>query len=75
MRKRYLFDDPRLGGLKNFSRFHGAMRALTFSDDPWATRPSAASDFAMAAPIPASAPFAHPTPAASGIAPILRSPK
>jgi predicted alpha/beta hydrolase len=40
MRKRYLFDDPRLDGLKNFSRFHGAMRALTFSDDPWATRPS-----------------------------------
>jgi predicted alpha/beta hydrolase len=40
MRKRYLFDDPKLGGLKNFSQFHGAMRALAISDDPWATRPS-----------------------------------
>ncbi|MGZ3291958.1 MAG: alpha/beta hydrolase family protein [Xanthobacteraceae bacterium] len=40
MHKRYLFDDPKLGGLKNFSQFHGAMRALVMSDDPWATRPS-----------------------------------
>jgi predicted alpha/beta hydrolase len=40
MHKRYLFDDPKLGGLKNFSQFHGAMRALAMSDDPWATRPS-----------------------------------
>jgi predicted alpha/beta hydrolase len=40
MRKRYLFDDPELGGLKNFAQFHGAMRALVMSDDPWATRPS-----------------------------------
>ena len=28
MHKRYLFDDPKLAGLKNFSQFHGAMRAL-----------------------------------------------
>ena len=40
MSKRYLFDDPRLGGLKNFQQFNGAMRALCFSDDPWATRPA-----------------------------------
>ena len=40
MHKRYLFDDPRLSGLKNFPKFHGAMRALTLSDDPWATRPA-----------------------------------
>jgi predicted alpha/beta hydrolase len=40
MRKRYLFDDSKLSGLKNFSQFHGAMRALAISDDPWATRPS-----------------------------------
>ncbi len=40
MSKRYLFDDPRLGGLKNFPQFNGAMRALCFSDDPWATRPA-----------------------------------
>jgi len=40
MSKRYLFDDPRLSGLKNFSQFNGAMRALCVSDDPWATRPA-----------------------------------
>jgi len=40
MHKRYLFDDPKLSGLKNFPQFHGAMRALTLSDDPWATRPA-----------------------------------
>jgi predicted alpha/beta hydrolase len=40
MHKRYLFDDPKLGGLKNFSQFQGAMRALCLSDDPWATRPA-----------------------------------
>jgi predicted alpha/beta hydrolase len=40
MHKRYLFDDSKLSGLKNFPQFHGAMRALTLSDDPWATRPA-----------------------------------
>jgi predicted alpha/beta hydrolase len=40
MSKRYLFDDPKLSGLKNFPQFNGAMRALCFSDDPWATRPA-----------------------------------
>ena len=39
-RKRYLFDDPKLDGVRNFPQFHGAMRALVMSDDPWATRPS-----------------------------------
>jgi predicted alpha/beta hydrolase len=40
MSQRYLFDDPKLSGLKNFPKFQGAMRALCFSDDPWATRPA-----------------------------------
>jgi predicted alpha/beta hydrolase len=40
MSKRYLFDDPNLGSLKNFPNYHGAMRALCFSDDPWATLPA-----------------------------------
>ncbi len=40
MHKRYLFGDPKLSGFKNFPQFHGAMRALAMSDDPWATRPS-----------------------------------
>jgi predicted alpha/beta hydrolase len=40
MSKRYLFDDPKLKTLENFPKFQGAMRALCFSDDPWATRPA-----------------------------------
>ncbi len=40
MSKRYLFDDPNLKALENFPKFHGAMRALCLSDDPWATRPA-----------------------------------
>src|SRR5256886_7696390 len=40
MSKRYLFDDAKLGGLKNFPQFNGAIRALCLSDDPWATRPA-----------------------------------
>ena len=40
MRERYLFTDPDLSGLTNFSNYRGAMRALCFTDDPWATRPS-----------------------------------
>jgi predicted alpha/beta hydrolase len=40
MSQRYMFDDPKLSGLKNFPHYHGAMRALCFSDDPWATRPA-----------------------------------
>ncbi len=34
---RYLFDS-KLPALENFAKFKGQMRALTFSDDPWATR-------------------------------------
>ncbi len=40
MSKRYLFDDPTLKALPNFSHFQGAMRALCLSDDPWATQPA-----------------------------------
>jgi predicted alpha/beta hydrolase len=40
MSQRYFFDDPRLKALQNFPQFNGAMRALCFSDDPWATRPA-----------------------------------
>jgi predicted alpha/beta hydrolase len=40
MSKRYLFDDPKLKALENFSGYRGAMRALCLSDDPWATRPA-----------------------------------
>ncbi|MGV7213863.1 alpha/beta hydrolase family protein [Bradyrhizobium sp. UFLA05-112] len=34
---RHLFDS-RLPALANFASYKGALRALTFSDDPWATR-------------------------------------
>jgi predicted alpha/beta hydrolase len=34
----YLFDDKSLAGLKNFPNFRGALCALCFADDPWATR-------------------------------------
>jgi predicted alpha/beta hydrolase len=37
---RYLFDDNSLGGLPNFEKYTHPMRALCFSDDPWATRPA-----------------------------------
>ncbi len=40
MSERYLFSDTKLGALQNFPKYHGAMRALCFSDDPWATRPA-----------------------------------
>jgi predicted alpha/beta hydrolase len=40
MSERYLFADPKLPGLTNFAKYHGAMRALCLSDDPWATRPA-----------------------------------
>jgi predicted alpha/beta hydrolase len=40
MSERYLFTDPNLVGLSNFSKYRGAMRALCFSDDPWATSPA-----------------------------------
>jgi len=38
MSPRYLFTDPNLPGLSNFENYRGALRALSFTDDPWATR-------------------------------------
>jgi predicted alpha/beta hydrolase len=40
MSPRYLFDDKSLPSLKNFASYKGTMRALCFTDDPWATRPA-----------------------------------
>jgi predicted alpha/beta hydrolase len=40
MNERYLFGDAKLGALQNFPKYQGAIRALCFSDDPWATRPA-----------------------------------
>jgi predicted alpha/beta hydrolase len=41
MSERYVFDDMSLvGPLTNFANFQGALRALCFSDDPWATLPA-----------------------------------
>jgi predicted alpha/beta hydrolase len=40
MNERYLLGDTKLGALQNFPKYQGAMRALCFSDDPWATRPA-----------------------------------
>jgi predicted alpha/beta hydrolase len=37
MQPRYFFDDPTLEALKNFPVFAGKLRALAFTDDPWAT--------------------------------------
>jgi predicted alpha/beta hydrolase len=38
MRPRYMFEDPELRGLSNFEKYKGALRAVCFTDDPWATR-------------------------------------
>ncbi|MGO3927295.1 alpha/beta fold hydrolase [Rhodopseudomonas pseudopalustris] len=40
MRERYMFDDKSLVALANFPFYRGALRALCFTDDPWATRPA-----------------------------------
>jgi predicted alpha/beta hydrolase len=40
MSPRYLFDDSNLAALQNFAKYQGALRALCFSDDPWATLPA-----------------------------------
>jgi predicted alpha/beta hydrolase len=37
---RYFFSDKGLAELSNFPDYHGALCALCFSDDPWATRPA-----------------------------------
>jgi predicted alpha/beta hydrolase len=35
---RYFFDDGKLRALANFPRYRGELRALSITDDPWATR-------------------------------------
>ena len=35
---RYVLDDPSVTGLANFPKYKGAMRAMSMTDDPWATR-------------------------------------
>jgi predicted alpha/beta hydrolase len=40
MSERYLFSDAKLKALANFPNYHGALRSLCLSDDPWATRPA-----------------------------------
>jgi predicted alpha/beta hydrolase len=39
MNKRYYYDDPKLSLLTNYGQYTHPLRALTFTDDPWATRP------------------------------------
>jgi predicted alpha/beta hydrolase len=38
--KRYYYDDPALTALTNYPNYRGTLRALSFSDDPWATYPA-----------------------------------
>ncbi|MGB3867164.1 MAG: alpha/beta fold hydrolase, partial [Xanthobacteraceae bacterium] len=40
MRERYLLDDPTLAALPNFANYKAPLRALAFTDDPWAPRPA-----------------------------------
>jgi len=40
MSPHYLFDDASLPSVANFANFSGALCALCFRDDPWATRPA-----------------------------------
>jgi len=40
MSERYLFDDPDLKTLVNFTNYKGALRSICLTDDPWATRPA-----------------------------------
>jgi predicted alpha/beta hydrolase len=40
MSPRYLFEDISLVGVANFAHYHGALRAICLTDDPWATRPA-----------------------------------
>lgn len=39
MKKRYYFDDKQLTALSNYGQYTHPVRALSFTDDPWATRP------------------------------------
>jgi predicted alpha/beta hydrolase len=38
MKPHYLFQDPDLPGLSNFEKYKNPLRAICFTDDPWATR-------------------------------------
>jgi predicted alpha/beta hydrolase len=38
MKERYLFGDSTLDARENFHNYKGALRAICFTDDPWATR-------------------------------------
>ena len=40
MSPRYLYDEPNLKALSNFTKYTGALRSICLSDDPWATRPA-----------------------------------
>ena len=40
MSPHYLYDEPNLKALSNFTRYTGALRSICLSDDPWATRPA-----------------------------------
>lgn len=39
MNKRYYYDDPKLDALANYAQYTHPVRALSFTDDPWATLP------------------------------------
>jgi predicted alpha/beta hydrolase len=39
MRERYYYDDPSLKALANYGQYKAPLRALSFTDDPWATLP------------------------------------
>ena len=39
MNKRYYYDDPKLTALTNYGQYTHPVRALSFTDDPWATLP------------------------------------
>ncbi|QIG91286.1 alpha/beta fold hydrolase [Bradyrhizobium sp. 6(2017)] len=40
MRERYLLDDTTLAARENFPKFKGKLRAISMTDDTWATRPA-----------------------------------
>ncbi|ETR74770.1 alpha/beta hydrolase [Afipia sp. P52-10] len=39
MKERYYYDDPSLTALANYGQYKAPVRALSFTDDPWATEP------------------------------------
>lgn len=66
--KRYLFDDTSLPGLRNFPHYHGALRALSFTDDPWA--PAASVDLLCSAFTGTKPTVMSISPAGAGVAKI-----